>query len=129
MVYDNSKEILQSRIKQLNNNFSSSKDDIRKATFKNRVTNEYVNLLSSEVTQKLGSNTSAKIDPLASVELLKANDAIDNGAAESPLLFQRPSNLKTVELLKPLGECKRCNKTITAIDRVTVSGQSYHKYV
>ena len=131
MVYDNSKELLQSRIRQLNNNISNNyKQNLLKTTPKNKVTNEYVNLLSNEVAQKFNNCSNTKgvkqEETLKSTESTKTNDATDCLISNS--ILKRTHNLKTEELLKPYGECKRCNQTVTVIDRVCVFGQSYHKY-
>lgn len=126
---------------------------------------DYVSMLSNEVASKFsggnGSSRSSRLtnstttaslktssaagtaagaEPLASVQLLKANNAsggVDLTDSEgSAAAFRRttttaPSNLKTVELLlQPSGvECKRCSRPITAFDRVSVLGQNYHRLV
>lgn len=125
LVHDNSKVLLQSRISQLNNNFQNShKEDIGKS--KGKVTSEYVNMLSNEVTSKFSGNSKGRPEPVvsaveSSIEVVKAADDSMDGA------FKHTSNLKTVELLKPSGECRRCSKIITVMDRVCVLGQNYHR--
>ncbi|KAJ6220064.1 hypothetical protein RDWZM_005876 [Blomia tropicalis] len=133
MVHDNSKTLLQSRISQLNNNMNNNniKDEVNRTTAK-KVTNDFVHLLTNEVTQKFNNpppTSSAKMEPIVSVELLKRHDDSTNSpASDTPSSsFKHSQNLKTFELLKPTGECKRCGQVVTAIDRVSVHGQNYHK--
>ena len=113
----------------MNNN--NIKDEVNRTTAK-KVTNDFVHLLTNEVTQKFNNpppTSSAKMEPIVSVELLKRHDdSTDSPASDTPSSsFKHSQNLKTFELLKPTGECKRCGQVVTAIDRVSVHGQNYHK--
>lgn len=157
MVHDNSKALLQSRINQLHNNFSAKDDillragELRKNRSSGKVASSggaYVNMLSNEVASKFSSKgtaanrlTSASSktpgeQSLASVGGMKAKNCVALARSDSTDYDQlkhtsgtTTGSLKTAELLKPLGECKRCCRGITAIDRVAVRGHNYHRSV
>lgn len=148
IVYDNSKELLQSRIQQLSNNMTApSVANTANLVPKNRApTNEYVNLMQSEISQKFGkasttttrnetkvkpstsSYTPASVPIDSSLDLLRLSASISS-SKEAPSTTNATPSLKSLELLRSLGTCKRCGKSVGAIDKAMVKGECYHKYV
>lgn len=120
LVGENSKDLLQSRIAQLNNNMEY-KRELPKLNY-DKISNEYVNLLSNEVTNKFNNpnNMSKSIDIPRSTK-----DTIDSDYPNRRLEQNKP---KCSDYLKPIGDCKRCNKTLMIANRITIAGQHFHKY-
>lgn len=105
--------------------------------------NDYVNMLSNEVCQKLNSATSANSSVMQQSNIIETTtgqtssrpfgDATDSVKISSA--FRDPStataNIRKMpgsDLLKPIGDCRRCSKTLIANDRVTILGRNFHRY-
>ena len=152
-VGENSRDLLQSRIAQLNNNFEYNRPMVPKRFLSTTMTtttansgknNDYVNMLSNEVCQKLNSATSANSNVLQQSNIIETTtgqtssrpfgDATDSVKISSA--FRDPStataNIRKMpgsDLLKPIGDCRRCSKTLIANDRVTILGRNFHRYL
>lgn len=130
MVNDNSKELLQSRIKQLNNNFTNKKEIVKP---KSKVTNEFVNYLSNEVCQKLSQDSklksiNKKADLLVSSEVPKVEKAVVTNSTDDGVDSSQPST-SSEQTSRPTVECKRCSKSVLSFDKFVVKGNPYHKYI
>ncbi|OTF76315.1 hypothetical protein BLA29_004173, partial [Euroglyphus maynei] len=135
-VGENSRNLLQSRITQLNNNFEYNRPMAPKTFLSTTTTatnnvknNDYVNMLSNEVCQKLNPSTcSSNVVPESQRPIEDVTDSVKITSAfrdNNPYVRRR---MPGSDLLKPIGDCRRCTKTLLANDRVTILGRNFHRY-
>ncbi|XP_075679302.1 molecule interacting with CasL isoform X2 [Dermatophagoides pteronyssinus] len=147
-VGENSRNLLQSRITQLNNNFEYNRPMISKTFLSSTTTtananvknNDFVNMLSAEVCQKLNSGNNNNIvqqqQPSLPIETIigktSSGDTTDSQIKITSAFRDPSTNIRSripgsSDLLKPIGDCYRCLKTLLANDRVTILGRNFHR--
>ena len=114
--------------------FLSSTTTTATANAKN---NDYVNMLSAEVCQKLNSGNNNIVQPSLPIETIigktSSGDTTDSQIKITSAFRDPSTNIRSripgsSDLLKPIGDCYRCLKTLLANDRVTILGRNFHRY-